>query len=116
MRKREKTVMKNLFFVILAAIFLLSCGNKLRQTEPVIYDDKPIVEHAEHDTLLSPIPEDSPKTEEKPSLSASSSSSLGSHKSRGYDNMHGFDPASEDDMDDNGMSRYMENNDEEGWD
>ena len=30
--------------------------------------------------------------------------------------MRGFDPASEDDMDDNGMSRYMENNDEEGWD
>ena len=32
------------------------------------------------------------------------------------DNMRGFDPASEDDIDDNGMSRYMENNDEEGWD
>ena len=32
------------------------------------------------------------------------------------DNMRGFDPASEDDMDDNGMSRYMENDDEEGWD
>ena len=32
------------------------------------------------------------------------------------DNMRGFDPASEDDMDDNGMSRYMENNDEDGWD
>ena len=32
------------------------------------------------------------------------------------DNMRGWDPASEDDMDDNGMSRYMENNDEEGWD
>ena len=32
------------------------------------------------------------------------------------DNMRGFDPASEDDMDDNGMSRYMENTDEEGWD
>ena len=28
----------------------------------------------------------------------------------------GDDPASEDDMDDNGMSRYMENDDEEGWD
>jgi hypothetical protein len=26
--------------------------------------------------------------------------------------MRGFDPASEDDMDDNGMSRYMENNDD----
>ena len=32
------------------------------------------------------------------------------------DNMRGFDPASEDDMDYNGMRRYMENNDEEGWD
>lgn len=29
--------------------------------------------------------------------------------------MRGFDPASEDDLDDNGMNRYMENNDEEGW-
>ena len=28
----------------------------------------------------------------------------------------GDDPASEDDMDDNGMSRYMENDDEGGWD
>jgi len=26
-----------------------------------------------------------------------------------------FDPASEDDMDDSGMSRYMDSNDEEGW-
>lgn len=32
------------------------------------------------------------------------------------DNMRGFDPASEDDMDDNGMSRYLENNDKKGWD
>lgn len=29
--------------------------------------------------------------------------------------MRGFDPAFEDDTEDNGMSRYMENNDEEGW-
>ena len=33
-----------------------------------------------------------------------------------HDNMRGFDPASEDDMDDNGMTRYMEANDEEAWD
>jgi hypothetical protein len=33
-----------------------------------------------------------------------------------YDLQRGFDPVSEDDMDDNGMSRYLENNDEEGWD
>ena len=30
--------------------------------------------------------------------------------------MRGFDPASEDDMDDNGMSRYVENTDDEGCD
>ena len=32
------------------------------------------------------------------------------------DNMRGWDPASEDDLEENGMDRYMENNDEEGWD
>ena len=36
----------------------------------------------------------------------------GYHK---HDNMRGFDPASEDDMDDNGMTRYIEANDEEAW-
>ncbi len=30
--------------------------------------------------------------------------------------MCGFDSASEDDMDDNGKSRYMKNDDEEDWD
>ena len=47
------------------------------------------------------------------SSATSSRSSSSSHYS---DNMRGFDPASEDDMDDNGMSRYMENDDDEGWD
>ena len=46
--------------------------------------------------------------------SVPSSSSVGSTRMGYDDNMRGFDPASEDDMDDNGMSRYMENNDEEG--
>ena len=32
------------------------------------------------------------------------------------DNRRSVDPASEDDMDDNGMSRYMESNDDSGWD
>ena len=52
----------------------------------------------------------------KSSSAPTSSSSSCSHESNSYDNMRGFDPASEDDMEDNGMSRYMENNDEEGWD
>lgn len=48
--------------------------------------------------------------------SSSAPSSRSSSSSRYSDNMRGFDPASEDDMDDNGMSRYMENDDDEGWD
>ena len=48
--------------------------------------------------------------------SSSATSSRSSSSSRYSDNMRGFDPASEDDMDDNGMSRYMENDDDEGWD
>ena len=50
----------------------------------------------------------------------SSSTRSARSSSRSYDdddnNLRGWDPASEDDMDDNGMSRYMENYDEEGWD
>lgn len=48
--------------------------------------------------------------------SSSTTSRRSSSPARQSDNMRGFDPAFEDDMDDNGMSRYMENNDDEGWD
>lgn len=51
---------------------------------------------------------------DKPKPTKSSSSSRKTY--REPDNMRGFDPASEDDMEDNGMSRYMEANDDEGWD
>ena len=108
--------MKYVICLCVMSLFLLSCGNNSRQTEPIIYDDNPIVEQAEHDTLSSTNSEDSPKIEMKPSTPVSSSSSSRAHESSSYDNLRGFDPASEDDMDDNGMSRYMENNDEEGWD
>ena len=40
----------------------------------------------------------------------------GRNDSRRSNNMRGWDPASEDDSDENGMDRYMENDDEEGWD
>ena len=83
-------------------LLCLACNNKNRQTEPIIYDDKLIVEQAEHDTLSSTNPEDSTKIEAKPSTPVSSSPSSHSHKSSDYDNMRGFAPASKDDMDDNG--------------
>lgn len=53
------------------------------------------------------------KNNRTPTTSASGSTQPAASET---DNMRGFDPASEDDMDDNGMSRYMENNDDEGWD
>ena len=102
--------------VILMVTFI-SCGNKSRQAEPIIYDDQPEVELSDPDTISSSVQDEGNKVEEIPSspVKSSSTASSHSHKSSEYDNIRGFDPASEDDMEDNGMSRYMENNDEEGW-
>ena len=102
--------------VILMVTFI-SCGNKSRQAEPIIYDEQPEVELSDPDTISSSVQDEGNKVEEIPSspVKSSSTASSHSHKSSEYDNMRGFDLASEDDMEDNGMSRYMENNDEEGW-
>ena len=111
--------MKKIIIVFMSVALLLACSNnKTRQTEPITNDERVSVEQSEPDTIASSVQEEEPEVNEKPStpISSSSASSSRSHKSSGNDNMHGFDPASEDDMDDNGMSRYMENNDEEGWD
>lgn len=109
--------MKKKFIVIMSVMLLLACGNnKTHQAEQVLYDGQPDVEQSESDTISSSVQEKVPEVKEKPSTSINYSASSRSHKSNSYDNMRGFDPASEDDMDDNGMSRYMENNDEEGWD
>ena len=104
-----------LFFLLL---YLSACGNKNQQTEYVI-DDSP----ACNDTITmrgteTPEQEELSQPEAKPSAQSRSYTPTSSHSQRSddYDNMRGFDPASEDDMDDNGMSRYMDNNDEEGWD
>lgn len=58
------------------------------------------------------------KTNEEagPNMAAPKSVVPSPNRYKKSDNMRGFDPASEDDMDDNGMSRYMENTDDEGWD
>ena len=105
------------FLMVSACVVLLACGNKERQTDPIVYEDQPVMEVSQADTAAASVLVESPKEEGKSSTHVSStSSSSHTSKSTRYDNMRGFDPASEDDMDDNGMSRYMENNDEEGWD
>jgi hypothetical protein len=48
-------------------------------------------------------------------LNTEASSYNKSPQEKDLDNMRGFDPASEDDMDDNGMQRYFDANDEETW-
>ena len=111
--------MKKIIIAILSVVLLLACSNnKTRQAESGTNDDQTSVEQSEPDTIAPSHQKEVPEEKEKTSTSVSSSSvsSSRTHKSGSYDNMRGFDPASEDDMDDNGMSRYMENNDEEGWD
>lgn len=110
--------MRNRFTLLLLAGLLLSCGSKSRQTEPYDFDNLPEVEWTDSVEVSAPVQE--PST--KPSATGSQgkavkqSSSYTSSRDDETDNMRGFDPASEDDMDDNGMSRYMENDDDEGWD
>ena len=101
--------------IIFLVPLLLSCQNKSRQEySPTLTNTQSEEAYQKPDTAV--IEEMKGRQEEvkAPSTSTASSSSH-SHESSSYDNMRGFDPASEDDMDDNGMSRYMENNDEEGW-
>ena len=109
MRNRKKYILAHLLFLML---LLSACENKSKHTESVIFDSQSVVEQYAPDTTSS-VQEEAPKTAAPVSSLPSSSHT---QKSSSYDNMRGFDPASEDDMDDNGMSRYMENNDEEGWD
>ena len=59
---------------------------------------------------IKEMPKQKPQT---PLPTPSSSSKKSSYKPN--DNMQRFDPPSEDDMDDNGMSRYMNAYDDEDW-
>ena len=124
--------MRKAFSILALSILLLSCQNKSRQEyEPTMIETESEESYQQPDTGVTPVQEEATKTKEKPSAPVSSSPSSSSHSSssssydrsatkgrppREPDNMRGFDPASEDDMEDNGMSRYMENNDDSGWD
>ena len=105
--------------IILFVALLLSCGEQKKQRE-VEWSSVEVEESRDtvlvQDTVKT---ESAPKEDEKPAkepVSSSSGSVRSSSKKYNDDNLRGWDPASEDDMDDNGMSRYMENSDEEGWD
>lgn len=111
--------LKKFFFLGLVAVLLVSCSG--RNARPVTTHEaenpaQTLPERVGDTVEASPAIEETPG---KPTPSAPANSATTSTEKKTMtepDNMRGFDPASEDDMDDNGMSRYMENNDEEGWD
>ena len=108
--------MRKALGILTLSLLLLSCQNKSRQEySPTLIETQSEESYQQPDTTVNEEFKAQQK-EVKTSSTPTSSSSSRSHESSGYDNMRGFDPASEDDMDDTGMSRYMENNDEEGWD
>ena len=114
--------MTNRFIIIGVALFALSCGNGKSDKMNEPYDGGHGI--GIDTATVNEIQRYEDSTNEKESVNeshqsvapSSSYSSSSSSDDDEYDNMRGFDPASEDDMPDNGMIRYMENNDEEGWD
>ena len=88
--------MRKLVELIIGIIAFSSCGSPPNRKEGILYNNVQARKTADNDIQRC-------------------DSIRHSNNMPQYDNMRGFDPPSEDDMDDNGMSRYMENNDEEGW-
>ena len=111
--------MKKLWFIFASIVLLLSCGNKAKSDLPLSDVEEGWGERYQKELEDSLAREKALNDEpEKESVAKPMSVSNSSGSSRGHsssDNMRGFDPASEDDMEDNGMRRFMENNDEEGW-
>ena len=91
---------------------LLSCSNRKHPSEYYPRSSSP------YDSYTEPVKHDSAKYESTVPKSTESYNSSGRsrHEDKELDNMRGFDPASEDDMDDNGMQRYFDANDDEAWD
>ena len=108
--------MKKTFGILAVLLLLLACGNKGKQKySPTLVETQSEESYQQPDTAV--IEDVKGQQEEvKVQSTPTSFSSSRSHESSSYVNMRGFDPASEDDMEDNGMSRYMENNDDSGWD
>lgn len=103
---------KKVVIFISSAVLLLSCGNGANHNAS---DDM-----VQLDSTMKEMGVKKDTTQSVTSVSQSSTSNIDSERlnrtGKLEKNMRGFDPASEDDMDDNGMSRYIENDDDEGWD
>lgn len=110
--------MKN-FRIILYAISVFAFSSCKQKNGDTLY----FLQHNSESTIADSIAQDSIERaivakEEQSTESATITGNTYSAPQNSIsndDNMRGFDPRSEDDMDDNGMSRYMDNYDDEGW-
>ena len=103
--------MKHTPIILLFALLMMGCGNKLKGGGGAYYGSYGFGEEVKDSVVQEKddLPDEKHNDTPMPSRSDDEEDVV-------EDNMRGFDPASEDDMEDNGMRRYMENNDEEGWD
>ena len=107
--------MKKIVFALIAlSVLTIACSDKKKSTDyyPAEHSSHVIQEEPVNpDTVLSQQPEEKP-------IGTTDISSNRPHitNDKELDNMRGFDPASEDDMEGNGMQRYFDANDDEAWD
>lgn len=104
--------MKKYIVVIALMILMVACSNRKHPSDYYPQSDSSFQyesETKEHDSIIQNVPSKEP-------VNIPSSSNSVRRKEKELDNMRGFDPASEDDMDDNGMQRYFDANDDEAWD
>ena len=106
--------MKRVIYVIGGLLLMVSCTSRKNSNDVYVsdMDSVAVMDSMSFDGHRPPPPPDGMRPDGPPPPPPHGKDRP-PHKP---DNMRGFDPASEDDMEDNGMSRYMENNDEEGWD
>lgn len=105
--------MKKILGILALSLFLLSCNGRKNVDDKYPSDIEEVVtDSMPQDSLHHPLPDEF----EEGHMSPPPPPDGKGRPPHEPDNMRGFDPASEDDMDDNGMGRYMENNDDSGWD
>ena len=110
---------KGLILIAFSFLVFCSCNNKQKSRESYEYDAPVMIDDSsdiQADSADFRNVETTDAKEVKHSQSLPSASSRNRNEKNSNDNMRGFAPASEDDTEDNGLSRYMENNDDEGWD
>ena len=100
----------------MAILALSSCIDNSHNYKHQGNVERVVVEQPAVDTAKVQVELEAPRAVYKPSAPAPNATLSVSVNCDETDNLRGFDPILDDDTEDNGMRRYMENDDEEGWD